>query len=330
MQSVTSVTPSSTGTPNSVLAFGAFEFVSVQTTGQIFTYNISGGMQVAAVAPYATPCNDPSGMAIASISGSNVMAVVCYDTGSLLTLTVHADGSLTPLGSVSGLVQPYPGIVVDGTSVYVPLFGVPGSANGGVAKISIATPTAPAIASTVALASPAAGAFVNPGYLAVSGGYIFATAGSENAPQSATSTVQVINESTMMLVGSPLIVAHSPQQITAQGSVAYITIYDAQQLESIDISTPSNLKPLQVLPLGTTSAGCSAEPVAVYGTSAFVGCSAQGTIDWIDITNPSGMKLNNTISGVLNPQRLAFASPYLLATDGVSGGSVYQIFPGTP
>ena len=330
IQSVTSVTPSSTGIPNYVLAFGDFEFVSVQAIGQIFTYNISGGTQVVAVVPYTTPCKDPSGMVIAAISGSYVMAVVCYDTGSLITLTVHGDGSLTPLGSVSGLVQPYPGIVVDGTNVYVPLVGVAGSANGAVAKVSIAAPSTPVITATAMLASPAPGAFVNPGYLAASGGYIFATAGSENTPQSATSTVQVINESSMSLVGSPLIVAHSPQQIAVQGSVAYVTTYDAQQLESIDISTPSNLNPLQILSLSTSSPGCTAEPVAVYGTSAFVGCNGQGTIDWIDITNPSAMKLNSAIPGVLNAQRLALASPYVLATDGVTGGNVYQILPGTP
>jgi len=120
---ITSVTPSSTGTPNSVVWFGNYEFVSVQGTAQIFTYNISSGSQVLAVPPYSTPCADPSGMVIATIAGNNVMAVVCYDTGSMLTLTVNANGSLSALGSVSGLAAPYPGIVLDGTDVLIPLFG---------------------------------------------------------------------------------------------------------------------------------------------------------------------------------------------------------------
>jgi len=319
------------GIPNSVVTFGHYDFVSVQTTGQIFTYNIASGVQVAAVAPYTTPCSDPSGMAVTSIGSSNVMAVVCYDTGSLLTLTVHADGSLTPLGSVSGLASPYPGMVLDGTNLYIPLFGQPGAANGGVARVSIASPANPVITGTVTLASPSPGAYVNPGYLVVSGGYIFVTAGSESAPLAASSTVQVINEAGMALVGTPLVVAHSPQQLAVQGSVIYVTFYDAAQLESIDISTPSSIKPLQQLSLNTAGTGCNAEPVALSGNTAYVGCNGQGYIEEVDITNPAKMQLSSsTIAGVPNPQRLYVAGQYLLATDAVAGGKVYLINPGTP
>ncbi len=327
-QSISSVTPSSAGIPNSVVAFGNFEFVSVQTTGQIFTYNISSGTQVAAVAPYTTPCSDPSGMAIASIAGSNIMAVVCFDTGSLLTLTVHADGSLSSLGLVSGLAEPYPGMVLDGTNLYIPVFGQSSAANGGVAKVSIASPASPVITATVTLASPVPGAYVNPGYLVISSGYIFETAGSESAPIDGSSTVQVINESTMTLVGSPLVVAHSPQQLAVQGTAIYVTFYDAAQLESIDISNPAALKVLQVFPLNTATAGCNAEPVAVSGTTAYVGCNPQSTIARVNIANPAAMQLTGSIAGVLSPQRITVAGRYLLVTAGVAGGNVYQIFPG--
>ena len=71
---ISSVQPSNTGTPNSVVSFGNYEFVSVQGTGQIFTYNLSSGSQVLNGAPYATACADPSGMVVASIAGVNVMA----------------------------------------------------------------------------------------------------------------------------------------------------------------------------------------------------------------------------------------------------------------
>ena len=328
--SVTSVIPSSTGIPNSIAAFNDFEFVSVQGTGQIFTYNINSGVQIAAVAPYATPCSDPSGMAVTSIGLSNIMAVVCYDTGSLLTLTVHQDGSLTPLGSLSGLAVPYPGMVLDGTNLYIPIFGQVGVSNGGVARVSIASPANPVITGSVTLASPFPGAFVNPGYLVVSGGYIFETAGSESAPVASSSTVQVINEASMTLVGTPLLVAHSPQQLAVQGSVIYVTFYDAAQLESIDVSTPSSIKPLQALSLNTAGNGCNAEPVAVSGTTAYVGCNGQGVLEQVNIANPANMQLSSTtIPGVLNAQRLLFAGQYLLATDAVSGGKVYLIVPGT-
>jgi len=330
VQPFTSVTPSSTGIPNSVVVFDDFEFVSVQTTGQIFTYNISSGVQVAAAAPYATPCSDPSGMVVTSIGSSNIMAVVCYDTGSLLTLTIHADGSLTPLGSVSGLEAPYPGMVLDGTNLYIPLFGQVGSANGGVARVSIASPSSPVITATATLASSSPGAFVHPGYLAVASGYIFVAAGSENAPQAASSTVQVLDETTLALTGTPLVVAHSPQQVAVQGSVAYVTFFDAAQLESIDISVPTSIQPLQVLSLATVASGCSAEPVALNGNSAYIGCNPQGEIAEVDVTNPARMQLSSsTITGIVSPQRLVFAGNYLLATSSVSGGKVYLIAPGT-
>ncbi len=181
-QTITSVIPSNSGTPNSVASLGNYEFVSVQGTGQIFTYNISSGSQVLVVPAYATPCKDPSGMIIATIAGNNVMAVVCFDTASLLTLTVHADGSLSPLGSVTGLTMPYPGIALDGTNVFVPLFGKSAAANGAVARVSIAVPASPVVTGITSMASPAPGQFVNPSYLAIAGQSVYIVAGSESCP----------------------------------------------------------------------------------------------------------------------------------------------------
>src|ERR1700740_536093 len=64
-----SVTPSITGTPNSVTSFGPYEYVSEQTDGKIFIYDTSSGVPVATGTPYAMPCTSPSGMVIANISG---------------------------------------------------------------------------------------------------------------------------------------------------------------------------------------------------------------------------------------------------------------------
>jgi hypothetical protein len=307
------------------VSFGHYEFVTVQGPGQIFTYNISSGSQVAVGKPYATPCADPSGMVIAAVGAQNVMAVACYDTGSLLTLTVDADGSLTSLGSVAGLPMPFPGIVLDGTTVLVPLFGGNTSGNGSVAKVSIATPASPAILSTVTLASPLSGGVANAVYLAVASGYIYATSGSESNPLGSSSTVQVVNEATMTLVGSPLVVPHSPQQIALQGTVAYVTIYDATELESIDISNPASLQPLQTLSLASANQNCHPIPVAVQGTFAYVGCYAEGIIEQFDVSKPAQMQLAKTIPQIASPQRLAFAGNSLLVTSGASGGQVYQI-----
>ncbi|MDP9051553.1 MAG: hypothetical protein M3O31_12680 [Acidobacteriota bacterium] len=298
--------------------------MSVQGTGQIITYDLSSGLQILAGAPYTTPCSSPSGMVIATIAGKDVMAAACYDSGSLLTLTINADGSLSPLGSVSGLPMPFPGLVLDGTNILVPLFGV-NAANGAVAKVSIANPSGPSILSMVTLASPVSGGIANAEYLALAGGYIYVTSGSESNPLGSSSTVQVVNEATMTLVGSPLVVPHSPQQIAVLGTVAYVTLYDAAALESIDISNPAALKPLQVVPLNVAGKSCAALPVAAQSAVAYVGCYTEGAIDRIDITNPSQMQPLSPISGVSFPQRLRLDGTLLLVAGSVPGGQVYQL-----
>ena len=327
---ITSVIPSATGAPNSIATFGNFEFISVQGTGQIFTYNIATGSQIPVGSPYATPCINPSGMVLTTIAANLVMAVVCFDTGSLLTLNLHPDGTLSPLGSVSGLPMPYPGIVLDGTNVLIPLFGQPGSTNGGVARVSIASPANPVITGTATLTSPAPGEIANPGSLTAANGFIYVAAGSESDPQLTSSSIQVVNEATMTLVGAPLIVAHSPQQIAVQGSIAYITFFDATQLESIDISDPASLHPLQIASLTTKTQSCHALPIAIQGTTAYVGCYDEAAIDQFNITNPANMQLTQTITGVTAPQRLQFAGQYLLVPGSNPGGHVYQINMATP
>ncbi len=164
-------------------------------------------------------------MVITNIAGNNVMAVICYDTGVLLTLYIHADGSLSASGLVSGLDTPYPGIALDGTNVLIPLFGATSTANGGVAKVNISSPAKPVITGIATLASPSSGGYVHPGYLTVNGGYIFVSAGSESNPLSTSSTIQVVDETTMKLVGSPFPVAHSPQQLAVRGSTAFVTMF---------------------------------------------------------------------------------------------------------
>lgn len=322
---ITSVVPSASGIPNSVATLGNFEFISVQGTGQIFTYNIATGSQIPVGSPYATPCADPSGMVLTTIAGNPIMAVVCFDTGSLLTLNILPNGTLSALGSVSGLPMPYPGIVLDGTNVLIPLFGQTGSTNGGVARVSIATPASPVITGTVTLVAPAPGEFANPGSLNAANGFIYVAAGSESEPQLTSSSIQVVNEATMTLVGSPFVVAHSPQQIAIQGNTAYITFFDATQLESIDISNPANLQPLQYALLATQTQSCHALPIAILGTSAYVGCYDEGVIDQFSIANPASMQLTQTITGVDSPQRLQFAGQYLLVPASNPGGYVYQI-----
>lgn len=318
---VTSVIPSATGTPNSVTTLGNYDFVSVQGTGEIYTYDISSGSQAAVGHAYKTPCVDPSGMVIANIGATNVMAVACFDTGTLLTLTVHADGTLSALGSVSGLPSPYPGLALEGTNVFVPLFGVSQGTNGAVAKVSLAYPATPVVTGVATLASPVAGGFANPGFLAAANGKIFVAGGSESAPLASSSTVQVVDEATMTVVGSPLSVAHSPQQLVVMGTTLYATFFDAEQVESIDVSAPAKLKSMQVFSL----AGCSALALAGRGTTAYVGCYEQGAVESLDVSDPTAMKMVDILPNVGHPQGFSIGGSSLLMTDGVKGGAVYQI-----
>jgi hypothetical protein len=324
LPAMSSVTPSATGIPLSVTTFGTYEFVSVQQTGQIFTYNISSGIQVLAAEPYLTPCAYPSAMAASTIAGAAVMAVACYDTGALLTLAIHPDGSLTALGQVSGLPSPYPGIALDGTDIFLPLYGTSRVANGAVARISFADPTNPVVTGIATLQSPSPGAFANPVFLTLANGYLYISAGSESAPISTSSTIQVVDEATLSVVGSPFVVVHSPQQIAIQGSVAYAVFYDAAQMESIDISNPTSLRTMQILPF-TASPACHALPVLVQDNTAYVGCYPEGVINRLDVTDPSHMRQLSTIPAIPAPQDLQIAGHSLLATSSANGGSVFHI-----
>ena len=141
----------------------------------------------------------------------------------------------------------------------------------------------------------------------------------------ASSTVQVVDEAAMTLVGNPLTVPHSPQQIAVQGNVAYVTLFDATELESIDISDPTALQPLQEVLLTAGSQSCHPLPVVVQAGVAYVGCFAEGVVARLDIANPSQMTAMPDIGGVSSPQRLALAGNSLVATSGSPGGEVYEI-----
>jgi len=324
LANATSVTPSKSGTPLGLATLGNFEFVSVQGTGQIFTYDLSSGVQVQVGAPYATSCGDPSGMVIASVQGASVMAAACYDTGELLTLTVHADGTLSALGKVGGLPSPFPGIVLDGTTVFVPLYGVSQGANGAVARVSLAVPSAPVVTGVATLASPVAGGFANPGYLTLANGNVYVAAGSESGPQNLSSTIQVVNEQTMTLVGTPFVVQHSPQHLAVANGVLYTTLYDAAGLEAIDVSNPAALKELDTLTMSATQA-CHPIPILLSGTKAYVGCYAEGQVKTVDISKPVLMTVTDSVSGVPAAQSLGMLGNHVVVVSGETGGSVYAL-----
>jgi hypothetical protein len=318
--STSGLTPASNGYPIAMATLGYFEFVAVQGAGEILTYDFSSGSQMP-VAAYVMPCNDPSGMVVAKVRGSDVLAAVCFDTNSLVTLSVNGDGSLSALGSVSGLPSPYPGIALDGANVLVPLFGQSFTSNGGVAKVSLADPANPVVTAAVTLVPSAAGTYANPGSLTVAGGYIYVCAGSESDPRTTSSSIQVVRESDMTLVGTPLIVDHSPQQIAIQGNVLYTTLYDVQEFESVNIASPANLRAIQTVSLSAQN--CYDLPVVVRGTTAYVGCYTSGEILEVDVSDPANMQVGGTISGVSYAQQMEAVGPYLLSVGSNAGGGAY-------
>jgi hypothetical protein len=266
-------------------------------------------------------------MVVVPEGSNNIMVVVCYDTGSVLTLNVAANGSLSALGSVAIPGVPYPRIAVDGTNVMVPLFTMNRAGNGGVVKLNVSNPAAPAITGIATLASPFPGAISDATALAVNGGYIYIASGSESQPLTGSSSVQVVNESTMQLVGSPLVVPHSPQQIAVSGGVAYVTLYDAAGMESINASNPASLSALGMVYPNMPSA-CSVLALALRETTAYVGCYAQGTVDRINVGVPATMTETNYISGLGSPQSMVFSDGYLFVVSAAMGGGVYQVYVG--
>jgi hypothetical protein len=245
----------------------------------------------------------------------------------VLTLNVAANGSLSPLGSVAVPGMPYPSIAPDGTNAFVPIFGACsgvgiGGANGGVAKLDVSNPAAPVVRGIVTLASPQPNDCVNATALTVSGGYIYVASGSE-----ATSSVQVVNELTMQLVGSPLVVPHSPQQITVSGGVAYIQLFDAVGVEAINISNPASLQMLEVF-TPSVPASCHALALGLRNTTAYLGCWAEGNVDRINVSTPTSMTETNYIVGLRAPQSLTFSGDYMFVVSSAAGGSVYQVYVG--
>ena len=107
--------------------------------------------------------------------------------------------------------------------------------------------------------------------------------------------------------------------------MAYVTLYDVAELESIDISNPASLKQLQIAPLSAASQSCHSLPVAVVDNFAYVGCYSEGVIDRLNISNPSAMQPASSVSGISAPQRLASSGNSLLVTGSTSGGSVYHV-----
>jgi hypothetical protein len=83
---------------------------------------------------------------------------------------------------------------------------------------------------------------------------------------------------------------------------------------------------MEVLSLAAGS-GCEALPVTEteIGATLYVGCYGQGTIELFDASNPASLQLEQTIPGIVDPQRIVPAGSYLLVPGSANGGKVYEI-----
>lgn len=313
----TTVQPSASLSPNSVWVQYPFELVTVQHSGatsQLNVYNISTGVQVLVGSPTTfTGCQFLNGVVATNIAGVNVVFTVCNDNATGYAFSLSSSGVLTALGSpLTGLTAASPGIALDpdGVHVYVPLFGVSSSATGSIAKVLLSATSSPtmvgspmAVASFNGCSGTAGNASQNPAYLVVADGYGFVETGHE--PTTACvldSTIQAFNTSTMALVGSVLPVAHSPQQLSKQGSTLFASYFDALQIQSFDISNPASITSLQVL--STPSANLV--PIITRGSRTFAGVQGGadvGDVYELDTSNPSDMRLIQKFTGFVDPQR---------------------------
>ena len=134
----------------------------------------------------------------------------------------------------------------------------------------------------------------------------------------------------MALVGSPLVVDHSPQSIAVSQGYAFVTFFDAEELQSFDVSNPAVLQPLQTVATTFAGQGCSALPITVFEMYAYVGCYNQAQILRYNISDPTHMVVVNALTGISTPERIAYSTTlrYLVAVSGQAGGSLYQVDAG--
>jgi hypothetical protein len=296
-------------TQNSMDTSGVYTYLTVQATasaqGAVVVLNTATNTPEI-LTTFTMPCVQPNGILI---SGSYAY-VTCYDSGELYVLTINNSNPTVPvlaiLGIVGGLQGPFPGISLAGTHVYIPSHA-PGN-QGAIYRVDVSNPAAPAIDGSIAT-TPS----ISPNAVFVTGGYMYCACASE--PD--TSYVEVFTADGTITSLGRVALAHSPQRLVVRGNYAYVTNFDAEQLDVIDISTPASPSVAATVPLA-----CYGLPIALSGSYAYVGCYAADGVAKIDISVPSAPVLVSKTATSASPvQALGMNGPRLLAAAGVAGGS---------
>jgi hypothetical protein len=292
---------------------GNYTYLTVQAafpaSGAIVILNTATNTPVM-LTTYSMPCSAPNGILI----GGSYAYVTCYDNGYLYVLSIDNTNPAAPVlavaGSVNGLQQPFPGIALAGTHVYVPSHA-PGN-EGAIYRVDVSNPSAPVMDGSIAT-TPS----ISPNAVFVSGGYIYCACASEPS----TSYFQIFTaDGTIASVGR-VAMAHSPQRLVVRGNYAYVTNYDAALMDVVDISTPA-----APAIAGTVSLSCYALPIVLSVSNAYVGCYSSVGVAKIDITTPTSPTLISETATSGSPvQALGLSGSYLLAAAGTTGGSFAEI-----
>jgi len=304
LHSAGSVIPSATLAGNSIAISGNYAYVTLQgTSGAIAVLNIAGNTPTL-LTTFALPCSTPNGI---KISGS-VLYVTCYDNSALYILSVNNAAPSAPVfaitGSVLGLQNPYPGIALSGTELYVP------SHAGFIFRVNVSNPAAPGIDGSVATALG-----TSPNAVFVSGNVVYCACSSEPT----LSWFQTFNATGTMALLGEIPLAHSPQRLIVNGNYAYVTNFDAMKLDIVDVTNPAAPSVLS-----SAALPCFALPIALNGNTVYVGCyqSPHG-IASIDVTNPAAPAIlgYTATTASLDVQDLLFTGGDLYALSGDAGGN---------
>jgi len=297
-----SVTPSATLTPIAMDTEGSYAYLTVQgASGAVIVLNAATNTPVV-LTTFALPCSAPNGI----LAAGNYLYVTCYDTSTLYVLSIDNTVPSAPVlaiaGGVSGLQGPYPGISLAGTHMYVP-------AHDGAAiyRVDVSHPAAPVIDGSVATE-----AGTSPNGVYVYEGNVYCACSSEPTQ----SYFQIFTATGTMKALGELPVAHSPQRLVVRGNYAYMTNFDAQHLDIIDVTRPDAPTLAATLPLG-----CQALPIILTGSYAYVGCFASTGVAMIDVSSPTSPVIVTDAATTASPvQALGLSGQHLLAAAGIAGG----------
>jgi hypothetical protein len=161
-----------------------------------------------------------------------------------------------------------------GNYVYVSCWEGEVTTTGALAIVDVSNPAAPAVAGSVSVT-----ANYQPVSLAISEQNLDVVT-TQGGSGSDYVLLYSIEDPTAPQLLSTVSVPHSPQWVAAQGSEALVPIYDGEELQVIDFSSPSSPQSYSAN-LGS----CRPTSVAVYqGNLAFVTCDSPGGVAEVSLT----------------------------------------------